>query len=213
MMNNNFYNKTRTLVKTFYESMPWQIREGIRNIYPSRFAGPLYKLLPMAVPFSLHIDPTNLCNFRCTFCPTGDLDLLRTVGRSKGQMTVELFKKIIDELSEMCIASGQKVNELHIYKDGEPLVHKEFAKMAAYVKNKNVAESVQTTTNAALLTKDRTMEIIDSGLDLIRVSVEHVNDNGYKKITKIFGDYNLVKENVKFLFEEKTRRKNFGGFI
>ena len=80
--------------------------------------------------------------------------------------------------------------------------------MAAYVKQKNVAVSVQTTTNAALITKEKAIEIIESGLDLIRVSVEHVNDEGYKTVTQNYSNYNVVKDNVRFLFEEKQKRNS-----
>ena len=38
------------------------------------------------------IDPTNVCNFKCTFCPTGDDELLKSVNRPKGFMTLETFK-------------------------------------------------------------------------------------------------------------------------
>jgi radical SAM protein with 4Fe4S-binding SPASM domain len=209
-MSNYFsaYKSVRSLVKSVYENLPWRIREVIRKTIPARFVRPLFNQLPFSVPYSLHIDPTNLCNFRCTFCPTGDFDLLKKVNRPKGTMPFELFCKIIEELSVMCKASGQKVNELHIYKDGEPFIHKELGKMAAYAKSKDVAESVQTTTNAALISKERAVEIIESGLDIIRVSVEHINDEGYKAITQNYSNYEMVKENVRFLFEEKQRRKS-----
>lgn len=207
-MRYNNRGKLKTILKSVYENIPWQIRTDIRKLFPSKFAPPLFEKLPFAVPFSLHIDPVNLCNFRCSFCPTGDYDLLKSVGRPKGKMPIELFCKIIDELSEMCTSSQQKVNELHIYKDGEPFIHKELGKMTAYAKCKNVAESIQTTSNAVFVTKERAIEIIESGLDLIRISVEHVNNDGYKKVTQNFSDYDLVKENVRFLFEEKIRRKS-----
>lgn len=202
------YRLVRRFIKFIYENLPLKARELIQKSLPSKFAVPLYNMLPLAVPYSLHIDPTNLCNFRCTFCPTGDFELLESVNRPKGVMPFELFRKIIDELSEMCCESGQKVNELHLYKDGEPFINKELAKMAAYAKSKNVADSVQTTTNAVLMTKDRAIEIIDSGLDVIRISIEHITDDGYKSITRNFSNYNLVKENVRYLFEEKLRRNS-----
>ena len=42
------------------------------------------------------IDPSNLCNFRCTFCPTGEKSLLGKYERPKGVMPFELFSKIIN---------------------------------------------------------------------------------------------------------------------
>ena len=47
--------------------------EGYASILdvPKLKAHPLAELLPLKVPYSLNIDPSNVCNFRCTFCPTG----------------------------------------------------------------------------------------------------------------------------------------------
>ncbi len=206
--NLKFGSITRKGAKLFYENLPWFVRETIRETFPNRFVPPLYTQLPLSVPHSLHIDPTNLCNFRCIFCPTGDLELLKTINRPKGLMSYELFCKIIDELAIICKESGQKVNELHLYKDGEPLIHKDLGRMIAYAKSKNVAYSVQTTTNASLLTRERASEILESGLDIIRISIEHVYDDGYKTVTQNYSNYNNVKENVRFLFEEKVRRRS-----
>ncbi|MEW6195355.1 MAG: radical SAM/SPASM domain-containing protein [Bacteroidota bacterium] len=206
--NLKFGRVTRKGAKLFYENLPWFVRDKIREAFPNRFVPPLYMQLPLSVPHSLHIDPTNLCNFRCIFCPTGDFELLKTINRPKGVMRYELFCKIIDELAEMCAESRQRVNELHLYKDGEPLIHKELGRMISYAKDRNAAHSIQTTTNAALLTKERANELLESGLDVIRVSIEHVDDNGYGSITQNYSDYNVVKENVRYLFEEKVRRKS-----
>ncbi|KAA3595905.1 MAG: radical SAM protein [Calditrichaeota bacterium] len=169
---------------------------------------PFHKELPLPIPLTMHLDPTNLCNFKCTFCPTGDSELLKSVGRPKGQMEFELFCKIIDELAEMVNSANHKLKVLHLYKDGEPLIHKQFCQMVSYAKSKNAAETVGTTTNAALLTKEKSIQIIESGLDKIRISVEHVDDQSYKKITQNYSDYNTIKSNVKFLFNEKTKRKS-----
>ena len=46
----------------------------------------LSQVLPLATPFSLLIDPSNGCNFRCVFCATGSPELLKEVGRPRGSM-------------------------------------------------------------------------------------------------------------------------------
>lgn len=169
---------------------------------------PLKEMLPLAVPLSLFIEPTNLCNFRCQFCPTGDFDLLKQVGRPKGSMEYELYIKIIDDLRVMCEENETKLKGLQLYKDGEPLLNKNLEKMVKYAKEQNVSESVETTTNGAAITKKRAVELIECGIDVIRVSIEHTTDAGYKKITQTFGNYNKIKSNVEFLFYEKERRNS-----
>lgn len=169
---------------------------------------PLSELLPLKVPFSIMIDPTSKCNFRCSFCPTGNPSLLDTIGRPIGYMDFDLYTKIVNDISLLCTNSCSTLSRLHLYKDGEPLLNKKLGSMIAYAKRMKISDSVEITTNAAALTTNRAIDLINSKLDVIRVSIEHVNDKGYRKITKTFGSYSKIVQNVKFLYEEKNRRNN-----
>jgi len=169
---------------------------------------PLKEQLPLDMPLSIMIDPTNVCNFRCKFCPTGDHDLLRQIRRAKGYMKYELYVKIIDDLCSMYETNNTKLKLLHLYKDGEPFLNNDIYKMIYYVKNKKVTECVETTTNGAVLTEEKSLALIESGLDSIRLSIKHATDNGYREITQAFSDYKMIMSNVGFLFKEKERRKS-----
>ncbi len=35
---------------------------------------PMHATIPNATPFTIMIEPTNACNFRCRFCPTSDIN-------------------------------------------------------------------------------------------------------------------------------------------
>jgi len=166
---------------------------------------PLKDLLPLGLPLSMFIDPVNLCNFRCTFCPTGDFELLGQFKRPKGSMKYDLYCKIIDDLQLMCKTNNKRLHRLHLYKDGEPLLNKNLGKMIVYAKEKEVSDSVETTTNGALLTQEKAREVIECDLDVIRISVEHVSDSGYKKVTQTYDSYETILRNVEFLFHEKER--------
>lgn len=178
--------------------------------YRSSFANNIFdysnlsKILPLKTPLSIMIDPSNLCNFKCVFCPTGDKKLLSSVNRPCGLMSYELFCKIIDDMSGF----PDRVKSLTLYKDGEPLLNDDLGRMIYYAKIRNVAEVIRTTTNGSLLTPEKSIEMIESGLDQIRISIEHVNNNSYKKITRTFSDYDLVRKNVEFLFNEKEKRNS-----
>jgi len=164
----------------------------------------LITLLPLDTPLSLLIDPSNICNFQCKFCPTGDKELLKSVNRPKGMMEYDLFCKIVDDIAGF----NKKIRKIDIYKDGEPFLNKDVCRMIKYAKEKNIAESIQTTSNSALIDEETAINIINSGLDVIRISVEHVSNQGYKDITSTFEDYDKIKKNVGFLFEEKTRQNS-----
>jgi MoaA/NifB/PqqE/SkfB family radical SAM enzyme len=158
--------------------------------------------LPLAAPYLVHVDPTNLCNFRCRFCPTGQPELLKQVGRPSGRMEFGLFEKIVGDLLQF----PERPKVLHLYKDGEPLLHPDFGRMALLARRRGAADRINLTTNAALLTAERAAEILDAGIDLVRVSVEHVTDAGYRQQTRTFGHYDRIVGNVAALFAERERR-------
>ena len=184
-------------------------QQGLRGIIPedlkrydeTKKLRILADCLPLETPFTIGIDPCNLCNFRCRFCPTGHPHLLRNVKRPRGLMKLDLFKKIIDDLQ----AFPEKIKRLYLYHEGEPLLNQYLPEMVAYAKKADVAESIQITTNAALLTPSIARSLIEAGLDLMRISVEHVTDKGYLELTETFGDYELIRRNVAMLYAERDR--------
>lgn len=135
----------------------------------------LAEALPLDAPLSVHIDPTNACNFKCSFCPTGDPARLKSVGRRVANLKLDDFKKIVDGMA----AFPRPVKMLSLFKDGEPLLCKTLGEMIAYAKASGVAETVAVTSKGALLSPARAVELIEAGLDIIRISVEHVSDEGY----------------------------------
>ena len=162
----------------------------------------LAESLPLKTPFSIQIDPSNLCNFRCLFCPTGHPDLLRRVGRTKGQlMSWGLYEKLISELA----AFPQPLKTLSLHKDGEPLLNPRIAEMVSLARKRNVAEKIVILTNASLLTREMSIALIKAGLDVIRISVEHVSVAGYRKFTQVYDDYDKIVQNARILREERDR--------
>ena len=162
----------------------------------------LAESLPLQTPLSIQIDPSNLCNFRCLFCPTGHPDLLRQAGRSKGQlMSWTLYEKLISELA----AFPQPLKTLSLHKDGEPLINPRIAEMVSLAQKRNIAEKIVILTNASLLTRELSISLINAGLDVIRISVEHVSKEGYRKFTQVYDDYEKIVQNVRMLREERDR--------
>jgi len=199
--------QVRSFVRDLYQRLPLPVRRRLK-VFRHTHETPLHTMLPLPLPETIHIDPSNLCNFRCVFCPTADKELLASVHRPQGMMDFDLFTKIIDELKSMTDRQGRRLSLLHLYKDGEPLIHRRFPEMAAYAKRADVAELVSTTSNGALLTEELSIKLIESGLDQIRFSIIHVNADGYRRLTRTFSDYERVRANIAFLHGEKKRRKS-----
>ena len=164
----------------------------------------LAEVLPLETPFSLLIDPSNICNFKCSFCPTGHPQMLAKVARPSVVMDFALFCKIVDDAWKV----GWKFEKINLCKDGEPFLNKNLAKMVAYAKAKQIAKDISITSNGLLIDEATARGIIEAGLDSIRISVEHVSDEGYKKITNTPTKYEHIRKNVEYLFNEKTKRKS-----
>lgn len=161
----------------------------------------LGEAIPLSTPFRVHIEPTNFCNFKCRFCPTGSPELLKSVGRKNEKMTLSFFKEVVDQLKEF----PDKVKSLLLHKDGEPLMHPEFAEMYACVKQADVAENIRLYTNASLLTPPMTDKLLKAGLDWICLSIEGVCAEKYFDLTGHKLDYDNFLSNIKYLHDKKGK--------
>lgn len=160
----------------------------------------LPSVLPLETPLSLLIDPTNGCNFRCFFCPTGDPDLLQSVGRPLASMKWDLFLKIVDDVA----AFPAPIKSIHLYKDGEPLVNPRLPDMVRLIKQRGLARRVEITTNGALLSAERADALLSAGLDGLRVSVYAVSSADYRRVTRRFDRFDTIVDNVAYLHRRKT---------
>jgi radical SAM protein with 4Fe4S-binding SPASM domain len=162
---------------------------------------PLQDVIPLPTPFVLFVDPANVCNLRCSFCPTGDHELIRSTGRRQQLMDFGLYKKIIDELG----AFDRKIKVLRLYKEGEPLLHPRFADMVRYAKQSGCVEAVDTTTNGVLLDAGRVEAIIDAGIDRINISIDGMSDEQYLRFARTKVDFNRLVDNLRRLYQRKAQ--------
>lgn len=162
----------------------------------------LETVIPLKVPYIINVDPCDKCNFRCKFCPTGNIKLMKkTPGRNYGNMPFDLFKKIVADINEF----EKPIKVLRLYKDGEPLLNPDFAKMISYAKERGCCERVDTTTNGSLLTKELGLKIIEAGLDRINISIEGINEKQYKDFSDYKIDFDKLVENIKFFYDNRKQ--------
>lgn len=160
---------------------------------------PLQNVIPLSTPFVVFVDPASACNFLCPFCPTGHRDMIDETGRYQGVMKLPVFKKVIDDLAEF----ENPIKVLRMYKDGEPFLNKNLAKMVAYAKQSGKVDYIDTTTNGSLMTPERLGPILEAGLDKINISVDGMNPEQYKKFTGFDFDFARFVEHVKWLDANK----------
>lgn len=148
-----------------------------------------YPLLQHVSNFPLHLDieTTNVCNLECTMCPR-TIEINKGTYGEIGTMSMDLYKKIIDEGAEEGLCSI-KLNYL-----GEPLADKYIIERISYAKQKGIIE-VMFNTNASLLTEIKSKELLEAGLDSIFFSVDGIIPDSFNKI-RIGTDYETVVNNV-----------------
>ena len=160
----------------------------------------LKNALPLRTPYVIYIDPCDTCNFRCKFCPSGNVELMKkTRGRGHGPMDFDVYRSIIDSLKQF----PDPIRVIRLYKEGEPLLNPHFADMVRYAKNSDRVLRVDTTTNASLLTNELSLDIIDAGLDRLNISVEGINARQYLNFSGYKGDYQQFVDNIAFFYDHK----------
>lgn len=125
-------------------------------------------------PLHLDIELTNVCNLKCKMCWQNDL-----LNSEKGFMSEELFKRIIDE----GIENGLSAIKLQIR--GESTLHPDLISFIKYAKAAGIFD-IQLTTNGILLASDeKLVDILQSGLDKLIISID---DNHNESAKQIYGD-------------------------
>jgi radical SAM protein with 4Fe4S-binding SPASM domain len=137
-------------------------------------------------PLHLDIEVSSVCNLRCEFCDA----TINKIGTKSGYMDFDTFTKIIDEGAD----AGLYAIKLNSGARGEPLLNKNIVKMIEYAKKKGIID-VYLNTNAVLLTKDLSLQLINSGLDRISISFEGMDPAVYEKY-RVGAKFEKVKQNV-----------------
>lgn len=115
--------------------------------------GPLAEIEPVC----LYLETTNRCNLLCTTCPRTFEDL-----EPPADMSWALFTSIVDQFP--------KIARVVLHGVGEPMMARDLPRMIRYLKARGTY--VLFNTNGTLLTRRKGKELIDSGLDELRVSLD-----------------------------------------
>ena len=152
------------LKQQLFSLFPKKIRKRIKNFYYDKLIFPIYNLKyrlyygVWGFFDSIAIETTTYCNLRCEFCPNSKYN--RGLEKNKKLMNLNLFKKIINELSEIDYR-GQIL--LHFY--GEPLTDERLSDLVKYTKRKLPKAFIQINTNGSLLTISLYEELRKSGVN------------------------------------------------
>ncbi|ABL00935.1 Radical SAM domain protein [Pelobacter propionicus DSM 2379] len=158
--------------------------------------------VPLATPYSMDIAPTTFCNLKCIFCAhSSDYPEYRKIfGKT---LNTELALKAVDDIRKF----PDKLKALHFCGLGEPLIHKDIAKMIKYAKEADISEKIDISTNGVLLTKNVADDLIDSGVDFIRISLNGLSREDFLEYTGTEVDFEKYVKNLKYLYENRKKTK------
>jgi MoaA/NifB/PqqE/SkfB family radical SAM enzyme len=120
-----------------------------------------------AEPVCLYLETTNRCNLLCTTCPRTYEEL-----EPPADMSWELFTRIVDQYP--------KIARVVLHGIGEPMMVKDLPRMVRYLKARG--SYVLFNTNGTLLRPKKGRELIEAGLDELRVSLDAAEARAFKLV-------------------------------
>lgn len=120
--------------------------------------------------------------------------------RERGEMQLEVFKKIADE-----IAGESPSSNLWLALMGEALlVGDKLVEMIRYAKQKGI-QNIHLNTNARFMNKEMSEKLIASGVDEIIIGLDAFTAKTYDRI-RVGGNFDETVKNIEYLLEMKRKK-------
>jgi len=143
-------------------------------------------------PYQYTIEPTNICNLKCAFCPQSDSDHFTI--RPRGFLTRGNFALFLDRVRE--VKPGNR--NINLTLDGEPFLNRDFIPFVALAVQAGFFPIFAS--NGTLIDHDAADRLIAAGP--FRASIDFASDKDvYETIRGRQGDFDIVRENLIYLME------------
>lgn len=196
----------RKIFYFFTKKLPWLFKKHIwvdiqagNILKPIHFLLIAFKYRFLGYPYSAIVETGNYCNLQCPTCPTPQ----KMIHREKTLMSLENFKKVINNIKDL-------IHIVHLYSSNEPLLNPDIFRMANYAHENNLFTSIST--NATLLSAEKTEELLNSGLDEIILCLDGLTKEIYEPF-RAGADFENVFQNIKYFCQQKQARKLKKPFI
>lgn len=139
----------------------------------------LIKKGELTTPRYIDVELTNMCNFKCCFCPTGT----KSMHRVRGYMSEEIVEVLIENIKKY------KIPAVRFIRWGEPTLHPSYISIMKRVKEAGAI--IHINTNGSLLNRDQMEQLVDMELDSIKFSFQGADEGTYNEMRE-GGDYNRL---------------------
>jgi len=160
---------------------------------------PLARRLPLKMPLSVTVTTANACNLRCEYCAVSD----KNHRSNKAFIDMDTFALIIDRM----VNANWHLKQIIFVGLGEPLLNKNIVNFVRMAKDAHIADSVQIVSNGTLLTHELSDRLLDAGLDVLRISLNGLCEDDFKKYAGRSVDVGEMVNNLQYFFEKKETAK------
>ena len=116
----------------------------------------------------IHLEVTNVCNFKCEFCPDAIME------RKRGHMDIGLLEKALDELAEYNLA---KIVAFHLM--GEPLIYPHIFEAIKMVIARQLNLHLTTNGSTFHIRPEHIDKLVASGIPKVTISLQTPDPNTF----------------------------------
>lgn len=154
----------------------------------------LADVIPLPMPYSIQIEASQVCNLKCSYCMQSFVP-----DHGRELMTMHTFTRICQRIMEF----DGKLKTVNFAGWGEPLVNPDLPAMIRHLKECDVTDKIAIITNGVLLYEKKVLDLIAAGVDHIRISLQGMDTESYRKIGGKRVNFDALVDQIKFLWVYK----------
>lgn len=182
-------------MSTWWRNMRWFAAQGhlIPHLWDriKWFGCPAFYITP-SYPCHIELEASAACQMKCPMCGQGKM---YEQGLKMGNMPMDLYKQIIDEIHD-------KVYSIKLSWRGEPSLNPHMHDMIRYAKLEKKMKSVAFLTNFERYDREKIDDLLTTGVDYVSISFDGLGDT-YERI-RFPAKFETVVENVKYFVQRRN---------
>lgn len=163
----------------------------------------LADIIPLSHPFTVYIEQTRYCNFKCFYCIHSTRDVeggeFEKLGYPVKHMEFEMYQEMIKQLSEF----PKGIKRIVFSGLGEPLMNPRLPEMVRIAVEARIADRVEIITNGVLLVPEISDKLIEAGITNINISVQGISAEQYEETCGVKINFDTFIRNLTYLYEKR----------
>jgi len=158
------------------------IRQNASHPLPAGTAQARWRMPVAERPRFIQLETVTKCNAKCPFCPQNE------IVRDPTRMPEATWKKIVDDTRDWGVTYRP-------FLTNEPFVDNRMPEIVRYIKENDPTARVEFNTNGELLTDKLGRELLEAGVDIMRISVDGLSRETYEP-SRVGIDFDRVMTRV-----------------